>query len=116
MEKIKERETLDFNEMLLSLHFGDIQSEIESEQKNLLKEIRKTGKSGKLTITLTYTPDGQHQIQVGAAVKSTLPIRVYPKTTLFLKNDGLFKDDPLQITMDDISGNVSPINKNHKKG
>ena len=89
-----------FLQMLKELHNGAFDADAAAKLKEVVGAVRATGKTGKLTLTITVKPatkGDSNALVLGDAMKVTLPQLSAGETVFFATNeDALSRRDPRQ--------------------
>lgn len=91
-----------FTAQLAELERGGLDHDLSTQLNNLVKEVRKTGKPGCLTLKLAIKPCdaiGQ-QVEIGADITLRLPKAPRERTLAFTTpQGGLQREDPRQMNL-----------------
>ena len=95
--------TRPFFETLRDIEYGHLMEELAEKQKEVIDAAIATGKKGAITLSITYTPEGQDQITVAADLKHKTPEHPRGKTIFFVAPDSsLSRSDPRQIDIESL--------------
>jgi hypothetical protein len=98
-----------FDEILRAINNGQLNDDLTDEMTEVIAAIRKTGRAGKISVTLSLFPRGSDnsQMEVRPSIKGVAP-EMERRISLFYVNsdDGLQRDDPLQIPLAGITSVV----------
>lgn len=94
--------TRPFIDTLREVEYGHLLDQLSAEQKKLIDAVMETGKKGKLTITLSYIPEGDGQVTIAAdEPKLSIPQMPRGKTLFFVTPErNLTQSHPRQIEME----------------
>lgn len=88
-----------FDEILRAINNGQLIDDLTDEMTAVISAIRATGKSGKISVTLSLHPRGSDntQMEVRPSIKGVAP-EMERRISLFYVNrdDGLQREDPRQ--------------------
>lgn len=80
---------------------GILLEELADTQREIIQAIQHTNKKAVLTITLTYTPEGQGQVSIEADIKAKAPKLSRGRSLFFMTPDAnLERNDPRQTTLE----------------
>ncbi len=80
---------------------GILLEELADKQSEVLKAVQHTNKKGMLTITLSYTPEGQGQVSIEADIKTKAPKMSRGRSLFFVTPDAnLERNDPRQAELE----------------
>jgi len=95
--------TRPFFETLRDIEYGHLMDELAEKQKEVIEAAIDTGKKGSISLTITYTPEGQDQITVAADLKHKTPEHPRGKTIFFVAEDSsLSRSDPRQTDISNL--------------
>lgn len=90
-----------FIDTLRQIEGGLLLEELADLQRELVEAVRHTGKKGTLTLTLSYTPEGQGQLSIAADLKTKAPKTNRGRSIFFITPDAnLDRHDPRQQELD----------------
>lgn len=99
--------TRPFIDTLREIEYGHLLEELAASQKEVIDAVMLTGKKGAITITLSYTPEGDGQITAVADLKAKVPQLPRGKTLFFVTPErNLSRQDPRQRELEGLR-NVS---------
>jgi len=88
-----------FDHVLREINNGRLIDELTDEMTEVISAIRKTGRAGKISVTLALHPRGpsNEQMEIRPSIKGTAPELGRPISLFYVNSDdGLQRDDPLQ--------------------
>lgn len=88
-----------FDQTLREINGGRLIDELTQELTDVIAAVRRSGKSGAISLTLKLKPRGEtnEQIELVPTVKGTKPEASRPISIFFVNRDnGLQRDDPTQ--------------------
>lgn len=89
--------TRPFVDTLREIEFGTLLDELAVVQKEVVDAVMETNKGGEITIKLTYKPEGQGQITIGADIKQKAPKLARGKSLFFVTPErNLSRQNPRQ--------------------
>lgn len=81
---------------------GSLAHEIRQQLQQVVSAIRSTGKAGGLTLKLSITPQGAHQMRTKASISTNIPQPDRMEELWYDDGDGnLTRRDPRQPTLDE---------------
>lgn len=117
MSETKEPVIRRFDETLRELDRGRVHSELSERLHELIAAAKDTGKGGKITFTLTVTPDGKtNMMRFATQVAAKMPQAARSESLYFVDRDGNpSKQDPHQLSLIEANEGrvaaVAPISK-----
>lgn len=100
-------------ETLRELHRGELLEELENDLTEVVAAVRKSGKGGKLTLTIGVKPASKgdtNVLTVEAAVKTTLPKPDRSASIFYATEDNqLVREDPRQLKLELRQAAVTPM-------
>lgn len=106
-----------FDETLRELDRGRVHTELSERLHDLIAAAQDTGKGGKITFTLTVTPDGKtNMLRFATQVAAKMPQAQRAESLFFVDADGNpTKNDPHQLALIEANQGriaaVQPISK-----
>lgn len=89
--------TRPFVDTFRQIESGILIDELADKQQEIIKAVQLTNKKGALTITLSYTPEGNGQVSIEADVKTKAPKMSRGRSIFFVTPDAnLERNDPRQ--------------------
>jgi hypothetical protein len=86
-----------FSDYLPQMQRGVTDLELADELQKVVLAATKTGKSGKLSITVTVTPNGEEMVYLGLDISTKCPVN-RPNTLFFVDEQGrLSRQSPRQL-------------------
>lgn len=102
--------TRPFIDVFRQIESGILLDELADRQKEILEAVRHTHKKGTLTITLSYTPEGNGQVSIEADIKAKAPKMPRGRTLFFITPEAnLERNDPRQTEMELRTVPVEPL-------
>ncbi len=103
MKEIEDRKAIrPFDQTLREINNGRLVAELTEELTKVIAAVRRSGKTGSISLTLKLKPRGEtnEQLEVIPTVKGTKPEASRPISIFFVNSDnGLQRDDPTQHTL-----------------
>lgn len=88
-----------FDQIIREIQSGGFNDELTDTMTEVVNAVRRSGKAGKISVTLQFKPrgDSNQQFEVVPTVKGVIPEPGRPITLFFVNDDdGLQRDDPRQ--------------------
>lgn len=99
MSRVEEMEVIGlraFSDVLADIGGGDMDARLTRDLAEIVEAVNKTGKAGKLTLTVNVGRDGK-MIRVAAVSKATVPKDSVEATAFFAdERGGLHRENPRQ--------------------
>ncbi len=88
---------------LAQIRYGELNDELAEAMNELVTKVSSTGKTGKLTLTLSLKPGKSGQIEIADDLKVTPPKEERGHTIMFATPEGnLQREDPRQRSIEGI--------------
>lgn len=95
-----------FDHIIRQINNGQLVDELTDEMTAVIEAVKMTGKTGKISLTLTLCPGGPNnsQLEVKPSITGTKPELPRPFSYFFINDDyGLQREDPRQHHIEGIS-------------
>ena len=99
-----------FEQIIAEMRNGRFSQQLTTELDDLAKAVHSTGKSGKLSISLTLKPSGENGIEMEGKASTTIPRPDVGKAFYFMdENSELSRTDTRQREMQLEAAGVTPL-------
>lgn len=90
-----------FLDNLTSFGVGNLVDEMAEDQEKIIEAVTESGKSGSLTLKLSYKRNGENQIIVNADLSPKIPRKAVAQVSMFRDKDNqLHEENPDQLAFD----------------
>ena len=95
-----------FAAVVAELHRGELLDALDDELYDVVEAVERTGKKGKLVLTIEVSAPGRgsDQVEINAGSKATVPKDARLGSTFYDAGGRLTREDPRQAHMDQVPG------------